>query len=197
VPRQTFNKIIRNELYAGWIVSGELRVQGQHDPVISEDLFKSAQDVLDGKAPTPTPRSSQSEDFPLRGFIRCAMCDKKLTAGWARGKGKKLFGFYWCYRKGCCAVSIRKEVLEGHWLSMLEIMEPTALLIEKLPELIASKWGEARRARMRADQARLNVRLNEQQSLRHKLLAAKLTGDFTRDDFEHLRDGIAKEDDGD
>jgi len=113
VPRQTFNKIIRNELYAGWIVSGELRVQGQHDPIISEDLFKAAQDVLDGKAHAPTPRSSQSEDFPLRGFIRCAHCGKKLTAEWARGKGKKLFGFYWCYRKGCCAVSIRKEALEG------------------------------------------------------------------------------------
>lgn len=193
VPRQTFNKIIRNELYAGWIVSGELRVQGQHDTIISEDLFKAVQDVLDGKARAPKPRSSQNEDFPLRGFIRCAKCDKKLTAGWARGKGKKLFGFYWCYRKGCCAVSIRKEVLEARWLNLLEIMEPTALLLEKLPELIASKWGTSRRARMSADQARLNVRLNEQQTLRHKLLGAKLTGDVTRDDFEHLRNGIAKE----
>jgi len=72
-------------------------------------------------------------------------------------------------------------------------MESTALLIEKLPELIASKWGAACRARMSADKARLKTRLNEQHSLRQKLLAAKLVGDFTRDDFERLRDGITME----
>ena len=81
LPKQTFSRMVRNEFYAGWIVSGDVRVKGTHDPLISEDLFTVVQAKLEGGQP----HQKEHEDFPLRGFLRCAGCDKALTAGWVRG----------------------------------------------------------------------------------------------------------------
>jgi site-specific DNA recombinase len=49
VPKQTFSRIIRNPLYCGYVVSGQLRAKGAHGPLISEELFDTVQDMLSGK----------------------------------------------------------------------------------------------------------------------------------------------------
>ena len=60
-----------------------------------------------------------------RQFVRCAKCNKGLTAGIA----KKKFPYYWCYRKGCRAVFVPG---------------PSAH-----PCIIIVRWQDARRIRLR------------------------------------------------
>jgi hypothetical protein len=93
--------------------------------------------VLDGKR-VPVPHKKASEAFPLRGFIRCCECDKPLTAGFARGRGGKQYARYWCFTKGCNAVGISRNGLESHFINLLAMMQPTAELIAKLPDIAAS-----------------------------------------------------------
>lgn len=40
VPKQTWGKMLANEIYCGWVVSGDLRVRGTHTPLISEKVFE-------------------------------------------------------------------------------------------------------------------------------------------------------------
>ena len=84
VTPQSFSQMIRNPVYMGWIHSGENKVKGNFEALVSEELFSSVRDVLNGRR-VPVPHKRVNEDFPLRGFARCAKCDRPLTAGWVTG----------------------------------------------------------------------------------------------------------------
>src|SRR5207244_3393681 len=132
--KQTFSRMVRNEFYAGWIVSGDVRVKGTHDPLISEELFAAVQNKLDGGQP----HQKEHEDFPLRGFLRCAGCDKALTAGWVRGRNGQRYARYWCWRKGC-QTAASKEELEDYQTMKASIAEETARIEETIKSLDAEK----------------------------------------------------------
>jgi site-specific DNA recombinase len=121
VPRQTWHSILRNPLYAGWVRSGELLVRGVHQPIVAQQLFDSVQDALAGRSKTAQPRQSIHPEFSLRQFVRCAKCNKGLTAGII----KKKFFYYWCYTKGCRDVLVSKEELEKHFVRLLSEYQPT------------------------------------------------------------------------
>ena len=38
--KQTFARMLSNPIYAGWVVSGEVTAQGNHEPLISQKLFQ-------------------------------------------------------------------------------------------------------------------------------------------------------------
>jgi site-specific DNA recombinase len=91
VSPQTFQQMIRNPLYAG-----RMRVKdwkdfparrGSFDSVVPDELFATVQQVLDGKRPTVAPYQRSHPDFPLRCFVRCAVCetpDGELVEGQER-----------------------------------------------------------------------------------------------------------------
>ncbi len=114
VTPQTFHKMIQNPFYAGYVVSNGIKTKGNHDALVSEELFEKVGEKLNGKS---TPHKRLNEDFPLRGFIRCAACGKGLTAGWVKGR-TELYPRYWCWTKGCRQVARSKEVHENHFFSL-------------------------------------------------------------------------------
>jgi hypothetical protein len=64
VPRQTWHSIIRNPIYAGWVRSGELLVQGVHESIVPQELFDNVQEYLqDGQKP-----HSRAEPFILNSL---------------------------------------------------------------------------------------------------------------------------------
>lgn len=72
----------RNEL-ALWIWSKEL----VHEPLIDACTFEQVQALhgakgsADERAPRRTPRG-----YPLRGIIRCGICERKMQGSWNNGK---------------------------------------------------------------------------------------------------------------
>src|SRR2546426_5697127 len=96
VPKQTLSRMVRNEFYAGWIVSHGSRIKGSHDPLISEELFARVQAKLN----RGMPHKKANEDFPLRGFVRCAGCGTKLTAGLAK-RSTERYAPHSRWAKGC------------------------------------------------------------------------------------------------
>ena len=163
-------------------------MQGNHDPLISQDLFSRVQDRLNGKS---VPHKKVNEDFPLRGFIRCAACDKPLTAGWVKGRTEK-YPRYWCWTKGCGAVAISKELLETHFLILLSLSEPTTELLANLPTIAARSWEE-RKARIAADAKMLSNRLADQRTLNQQAITAKLKGTLSEEDFQVMKKSINEE----
>jgi site-specific DNA recombinase len=185
ITAQTFWPMLRNPIYMGWIHSGGNKVRGNFEALVNEELFITVQDVLRGKR-VPVPHKRVSEDFPLRGFIRCCECDKPLTAGWARGRGNKQYARYWCYTKGCNAVGISRDGLENHFVGMLAMLQPTAELIAKLPEIAATTW-KLRKERIEQEQRQLSNRLNEEKALNQRAIESRIKGDLTSEDFETMK----------
>jgi hypothetical protein len=89
IPRQSFHNMMRNELYAGWVVSGDVRVKGLHESSVTQQVFDAVQEVVTGK-PERKPYKKVRDDFPLRQFVSCAKCGRGLTAGYNRGRTNRL-----------------------------------------------------------------------------------------------------------
>jgi site-specific DNA recombinase len=182
LTKQTFARMLTNPIYAGWVVSGEVRARGEHEPLISETLFQEVQKRINGKS---VPHKKVSEDFPLRGIAKCATCKKPLTAGWVKGRAKK-YPRYWCWTKTCKSVSIRKSDLDGLFVNLLSMLEPTAELLVRLPEQIAERW-KARKQRIATERARLSRLLAEKDTLNRMAITAKIKKEITADDFDAFK----------
>jgi hypothetical protein len=149
IPKQSFYNMMRNELYAGWVVSGDVRVKGLHEPLVSQQVFDAVQEVLGpdisrhlltGK-PERKPYQKARLDFPLRQFVSCAKCGRGLTAGYNRGRTNR-YAFYFCYTPTCRAVSIRAEDLHLFFKNLLERHQPTQeALLKGFPEMAAGRWA--------------------------------------------------------
>ncbi|MGB6405231.1 MAG: recombinase family protein [Candidatus Sulfotelmatobacter sp.] len=183
VTKQTFSRMIRNELYAGWVVSGQLRAKGAHEPLISEQLFHDVQDTLNGKRSVPHKR--ESEEFPLRGFVRCASCNKPLTAGWSRGRSQK-YARYWCWTKDCGAVGIRRDKLEHHFTELLYLHQPTQELLDALPKIAQERW-KVRKEQSESERRQLNTRLADATTLHRKAVEALLGEKLSQDDLDAIK----------
>lgn len=145
IPSQSFHHLLHNELHAGWVVSGDVRVRGLHQPLTTDATFAAVQEVMKGKTPDRKPFVRSREDFPLRQFVTCARCGRNLTGGLIK---KKKYSFYFCYNSACRAVSIRAEELTQHFVGLLEMHQPTqeALLSGHFSELAATRWAAMRDA---------------------------------------------------
>ena len=188
LSKQSFARMLSNPVYTGWIVTKGDRIRGNHEPIISEDLFESVQARLNGKS---RPHKKLNADFPLRGVIRCAKCGNLLTAGCPRGR-KKTYPRYWCWEKDCKAVGISRDDLERQFTNLLRRMQPTAELLVQLPERAAKCWQE-RKARIATDARMLNNRLADQMTLNQKAIVAKLNGQVTAEDFDTVKKAITEE----
>lgn len=119
ISKSYFYKLIKNELYAGWINKFGERHSGKFEHIISDELFSKVQSVLSGKRKKSSPRISDNPDFPLRRFLRHSS-GKSLTGCWSTGNKKK-YPYYMIRNTG---INIRKERLEDTfkgWLNHFKI----------------------------------------------------------------------------
>jgi site-specific DNA recombinase len=191
VPKQSFVKMLHNPAYAGFVVSGDLKAKGLHEALVTEEVFNTVQDVLAGKN-VKVPRVRQNESFPLRGFVRCAGCNKTLTAGAAQGRKKK-YERYWCWTKGCTnPVGIGADELHEQFIQLLGIYEPTTELLTRLPEIAKAQWA-GRRDRITEARRQLSIRQTENDTLNRTAITAKLKGELSQEDFDTMKETIKKE----
>lgn len=103
--KNAFWQLIRNPLYCGKIFIPPFKdeegyfVAGQHEALVSEELFDRVQEVLDGRGRKYRPKIQTQREFPLKGFLICPECGKLLTASKSRGRNRH-YTYYHCYR-GC------------------------------------------------------------------------------------------------
>jgi site-specific DNA recombinase len=195
VPIQTFQRILRNPLYAGWVTlpSDDTfePVRGLHQPIISQELFGEVQTILDGRTPPPTPKRKVNPDFPLKCFVRCESCGNPLTGGVCHGKTKP-YRRYWCYRPACRAVTLLADDLEDQFVSLLERLKPAPgddSKVSKAAKLLAVEQGDVKKETQRLE-AKLEELKREKRELL-KLLMGKKISDATYAEAEiEYSDGI-------
>lgn len=108
VTKSHFHRLLRNELYAGWINKFGERHKGTFEPIVPEALFKLVQNILKGRKRTMGSYQWENPDFPLRRFVRNE-AGTILTGSWCKGRNKK----YPYYRFKGESWSIKKDDLEA------------------------------------------------------------------------------------
>ncbi len=139
--------ILRNPCYTGkirWSMDGAravskrdfknehiLTVDGNHEPLVSKELFELVQEKLD-EAKKHYPKWSRKEqpiDYMLKGLVRCSSCGATLTkSGISSGKNKTPCLQCYKYAHGSCK--------ESHCIAMHKL---EAAFIKGLEESIGSK----------------------------------------------------------
>lgn len=98
VSRSYFYNMLKNEIYAGWIIKFGERHKGTFKPLISDDLFQQVQRVLKWKGKKHSIYRTDHPDFPLRRFV-VTHDGRKLSGSWSQGRNKK-YPYYRFSRNG-------------------------------------------------------------------------------------------------
>jgi site-specific DNA recombinase len=151
----------RASMYAGYIEYPDWDVErrpGKHEAIISDKTLQQIEDKLQNKKRVRI-RQDYSEDFPLRPYVACAGCGKKLTASWTRGRSGNYHPYYRCTNNSkVCPFgnkSIPKEKLEGDFRDLLQTLKPTDGLVDLtkaiLKDLYEKKNAEFKDATKKVD----------------------------------------------
>jgi hypothetical protein len=187
---QTFIKLLEHPVYCGYVCSPtwKARAKGLHEPLVSEEMFNTVQDILKGKKPTATPHKRKNADFPLKGSVHCYSCGKKLTAGWSTNghSEARKFGSYWCFNRDCLAIKSRhaqKHTLESSFAKLLDRLNPDPEALKQFPAILAEVWKQ-RQGDSDAIAKSLARNLDDHKKLKQALLVAKLKGEIPQSDYE-------------
>ncbi len=113
--RTQFYRLLRNKIYIGKIFisaskdTTEEVIQGNHQPIISEELFCQVQEVLKGVRKTRIRVNPYAEHYPLKGFLLCSNCKRSMTGNPAEGNGG-IYYYYQCQKRGCSKSLLNEKV---------------------------------------------------------------------------------------
>jgi hypothetical protein len=185
VSPQTFDRVLRNPIYAGWVVEKRWkeRARGGFAPLVDDETFEQVQAVLSGRRPVTTPYVRNHPDFPLRMFVRCGKCGKPLTGAWSTGRNKK-YAYYRCPNRKCKAVNVGRDELDGAFLSFMEKLRPKPDFVDKWKNNVLEVW-KAKQTDAAEVEKTLAERVQQLKDRRMRLVDAFLDKQVTQDVGAH------------
>lgn len=90
--KSTYERMLKNPVYVGLIPYNDKIFKGIHEPIISEELFESCQNINKFKSrPRPI-----KHDFLYRGFVKCDVCGCMFTTSLKIKPSQKKYIYYYC-----------------------------------------------------------------------------------------------------
>lgn len=121
--------VLRNPLYEGFVVSKRTNeiFKGVHEPIVSTELFKSVQKVIDETASVQS-GSRRSLLAPLKGILRCGTCGSAMSPAYSsyHGNKKRRYTYYRCSKSikssedKCGLENLSGEAVEKFVFAQLE-----------------------------------------------------------------------------
>lgn len=187
--------ILNNPFYHGLIRwHGEAKT-GNHQPIISKDIYDTCQYVLAKHRNFLMRR--RTHQFLLRGFIYCSECGQRYTAEWHRNekkfkhRGGKI-GYYHCPKlgkNGCPAPYTELENLENQMQKLFDSIEFSEEFVQAVSEQARSYLKNSRDQSLSDMQGCTNQK-SALETKRNKLEDALLDGTIERDVFKRKHDDI-------
>lgn len=156
IPKNTFLCMLRNPFYMGKIrvprrkdiatgaITAEHLVDGKHTALITQEVFKKVQDVLNGKkSKKPKLDKTAKSEFFLRKFLVCPICGHALTGAFSKGRSKR-YPYY-----NCCgnAKHIRKraETVNEGFVQYISDLVPNDTVSKLYNDILLDLRGEGER----------------------------------------------------
>lgn len=171
--KNNFPLMLKNPVYIGQLYIPAFRdepeqiVQGIHEAIIDERTFYAVQDVMKGRK-KQFYITRLRDEFPLRGFLYCKRCGKKLTASGSFGNGGRYY-YYHCM-KGCNE-RFRADIANEVFVNQLESIRADEEQIEYYNRVIADVFiskniGQSTRVKKIKEEINTNMdRLKSAQQL--------------------------------
>jgi len=177
-------RMLRNPYYIGKVVyKGEV-FDGNHEPLISLQLFDQVQELLTAKNTSGSRR--RVHRHPLKGMLTCEHCKGRVYMTKAKNRHGSVYSYFFCRgrQKGVCEVpylSVDQIVEKVYALHELE-SEITAEQLKTLDAWVADGIEEMSKGQKTAAvQAEKDLERSKRQ--RDKLLRLYYDEDIDRDTF--------------
>jgi site-specific DNA recombinase len=128
--------ILANPAYRGLIRWNDSLFEGLHEPLVDEQAFEKAQDILRRRGEDASLRRGNPSEFLLSGLVRCHHCGRAYVGTSAHGRSQR-YTYYACstrYKYGpskCKGERLPKGRLEAAVLSQLADLYRDGRLIER------------------------------------------------------------------
>lgn len=145
----TFDRVtrmIKNKLYAGYLERPERGIpltKAVHEPLITYDTFQINQHRMTQAAVAPA-KKDIAKDFPLRGFLVCENCGRRLTSCWSQSKTGRKYPYYLCPYKGCPEKrkSTPRIKVEEQFDDILRSLVPSKATFDIAEQMFKDAWGK-------------------------------------------------------
>lgn len=170
VSKGYFYKMLRNKMYAGYILKFGECSKGNFEPLVSLETFEQVQRVLKSKGWIVSDYKTDNPDFPLRRFA-VNMNNEKLTGSWSKGNG----GRYAFYRFGNFRPYYQKAPFEKDFMDFMDTFALDSQNMEKLKRAIRKNWTK-RQEGGKQDSQRLRDQIKELTDRQGLLVSKNLSG---------------------
>ena len=191
VSAYQINRILRNPIYKGIIqtkVTPE-GVKGKHKPIIDTSLFDDVQMMLSNKGEVSY--LQVHPDFPLRAFLLCGDCGRKMTGSWSKGKNKK-YPYYHCVSHGRCTSRTPKSVAEQQFIELISQISPRGGHIDTLKSVLTKTWKE-RMKDVLQDKRKLELKIEQLETDKAKLLMKSVREEIDNETYQRACNSLDQE----
>jgi DNA invertase Pin-like site-specific DNA recombinase len=195
IKRNRFWGQVRNPFYKGIIKIAEFKgepeteVIGLHTPIVSAELFDRVQEILNGKKRKRKTQIVCNDEIPLRGFLNCPKCNRRLTASASKGRNQ-YYHYYHC--TAACGVRFKAKEVNDLFLKQLSEFKPKPGLLEVykiiFEEVNTNLNGSAHSERKKIQ--------NQIENLNSKLTKARdlfINGDLTSEDYKNVKKDLSEQ----
>jgi len=134
-------RLLNNPIYLGEVTHKEQRYPGEHEAIVSQDLWDRVHAILEQNHRARAGTTRAKTEALLRGLIRCAHCGCAMGPHFSRRRGK-LYRYYLCVHASkhgydsCPVRSLSAGQIEGVVIDQLR-------QVLRSPELLAQTYREA------------------------------------------------------
>lgn len=186
--KSKIHKILKESFYCGLMVKDGNSYLGNHEPIISKELFDNAQEIFTEKAHV----KHQTIPFAFRGILKCAKCGCQLTA--TKKKGRLVY--YYCTNgKGGCdehKAYIKEEALSKELVRVFDSL----VFDDKIVDLVYRaklEEGKASSSYLQECALSLQSRLQGIDERKKALLDAYLDKIVSADDYRAKNEALAND----
>jgi site-specific DNA recombinase len=116
--------VLRNRSYRGEIFFRDTYHPAPHQPLVDQEVFDAAQEILLARGQDHSRRASNSSTYLLAGLVTCTRCGARFVGGTAKGN-KYTYRYYTCFTRhrygktSCDAERLPAEQLDEAILTSL------------------------------------------------------------------------------
>ena len=183
LSRAQFYRLLKNQVYVGWIVKFGERLKGNFDPIVSQEIFDQVQRVLKHRKRRNISYLLQNPDFPLRRFVS-NLNGLKLTGSWSKGRTN----YYPYYRFKLPGQEFKKELIEKAFMDFIDGFQFDKEKLKKFSVFLKNNLIHSTKEQQK-DTVQLKQHIATMKDRQHMLIQKNLQGVISN---ELLRENLDK-----
>jgi site-specific DNA recombinase len=187
--RNNFHTAIRNPVYCGKILVPAFKdeplqlVKGQHENLITAELFDEVQYILDGRKKKQLTTIVTRGELPLRGFLICPRCCRMLTGSASKGRNVH-YHYYHC--SSHCGERQRADSINELFIGFLKKFRPNPAYYHLFKQILIDSTSYFT-ANERSQTENLKAQVNSMEIKINQAKALMVAGDIEIADFMKIK----------